>query len=172
MNLNPLHSSLVRCGLLAAFAVVGFPGQLKAVEIGTAFPSFSGYRFEGEVPKDLAGKVVIVDFWASWCAPCKASFPTLSAVQTEFGSRGLVVLGVSVDEKQGPFEQFKKRLKPTFSTVRETDHRIMSDLSVPTMPTTILVDRTGKVRFVHAGFHDETPARLRQEVLQLLEEKS
>jgi len=133
-----------------------------AVEIGATFPAFSGYRFEGTVPADLAGKVVVVDFWASWCAPCKASFPTLSALQNEFSSRGVVVLGVSVDEKQGAFEAFRKRLKPTFSTVRETDHRMAADLNVPTMPTTILVDRAGRVRFVHAGFHDDTPAHLRE----------
>jgi len=161
-----------RFGALLAFAVFISQRQTQAVEIGSPFPAFSGYRFEGTLPTDLAGKVVVVDFWASWCAPCKASFPTLSAVQNEFGSRGLVVLGVSVDEKPGPYEQFKKRLNPSFSTVRETDHRITADLNVPTMPTTILLDRTGRIRFVHAGFHDDTPARLRQEVLQLLEEKS
>lgn len=155
-----------------ACAVVIFQSQLRGVEVGATFPSFSSYRFDGALPEGLAGKVVVVDFWASWCAPCKASFPTLSAVQNEFGPRGVMVLGVSVDEKQAAFEQFKKRLKPTFPTVRETDHRIAADLNVPTMPTTLILDRTGRIRFVHAGFHDETPARLRQEILQLLEEKS
>lgn len=163
---------LSRLAVLLACSVVIFQPRARGAEVGETFPSFSGYRFDGTLPDDLAGKVVVVDFWASWCTPCKASFPSLSAVQNEFGSRGVVVLGVSVDEKQAAFEQFKKRLKPSFATVRETDHRIAADLNVPTMPTTLILDRTGRIRFVHAGFHGETPAQLRQEILQLLEEKS
>lgn len=161
-----------RVGALLLFCVVGFARQLSAVEVGAMFPSFSEYQFEGELPKDLAGKVVVVDFWASWCAPCKASFPSLSSLHTELASRGVVVLGVSMDEKQAPFEQFKKRLKPSFPTVRASDGRLASDVTVPAMPTTFVLDRTGRVRFIHAGFHGDTAARLRREVIELLDEKS
>jgi thiol-disulfide isomerase/thioredoxin len=165
------RAALRRLNALVLFWVLASPIPSSAIEMGATFPAFSSYHFDGELP-DLAGKVVVVDFWASWCAPCKASFPHLSAVQNEFGSRGLVVLGISVDEKRGDFEQFKKRFKPSFSILRETDHRIANDLSVPAMPTTLVLDRSGHVRFIHAGFHDDTPARLHQEIVQLLDEKS
>lgn len=155
---------------VGVFAATLLSQRASALDIGSTFPSFAGYRFEG-TPPDLAGKVVVVDFWASWCAPCKASFPVLSSVQNEFGSKGVVVLGISVDEKSGPYEQFRKRLNPSFPTIRDGEHRLTSDVSVPTMPTSFVLDRTGRVRFVHAGFHDETPARLRDELKQLLEEK-
>lgn len=158
--------------VFAIFSVVLCPRQSIAVEVGSSFPPFAGYRFEGALPQDLAGKILVVDFWASWCAPCKASFPSLSLVQNEFGPRGVVVLGISVDEKSDAYEQFKKRMKPTFSTVRDGEHRLTADVSVPTMPTTFVVDRSGRVRFVHAGFHDTTPEALRSEITQLLEEKS
>ncbi len=163
---------LRRIAVAALLGVVVLSRPVEALEIGATFPSFAGYRLEGALPPDLAGKVAVIDFWASWCAPCKAAFPTLSALQTEFGSRGVVVLGISVDEKPSAFEQFRKRLKPTFTTLLDREHRLAVDLSVPTMPTTFVVDRTGRVRFVHAGFDDATPATLRKQILELLEEKS
>lgn len=163
---------LLHLWALALLVVVIFPRQTWALEAGAAFPPFAGYRFQGNLPQDLNGKILVIDFWASWCAPCKASFPVLSAIQNEFAARGVVVLGISVDEKASAFDQFKKRMNPTFATVRDTDHRLTVDVAVPTMPTTYIVDRNGRVRFVHAGFHDETSQTLHREITQLLEEKS
>lgn len=160
-----------RLTLLGVLIALG-SSPLSAVEIGAALPPLSGYDLEGGLPADLSGKVMVVDFWASWCAPCKASFPTLSAVEKEFSPRGVVVIGVSVDEKQNAYDQFRKRLNPAFHTVRDRDHKLAADVKVPTMPTTLIVDRKGKVRFIHAGFHEDTPTLLRQQLQQLLEEKS
>lgn len=167
-----IPTSIVRAVALS-FAVSMASLPLAAVEVGATFPALSNYTFDGgALPSDLKGKVLVVDFWASWCAPCKASFPTLSAVQNEFGSQGFQVIGVSVDEKTAAYEQFKKRLNPTFATVRDREHRLAADANPPTMPTTFVLDRAGRVRFVHTGFHDETPALLRRQIQQLLEEKS
>jgi thiol-disulfide isomerase/thioredoxin len=116
--------------------------------------------------------VTLVDFWASWCAPCKASFPVMAKLQTEFAPRGFQVLAVGVDEKPAAATAFWKKLAPPFVGLHDRDHKFVAQVVPPTMPTSYLLDRTGKVRFVHEGFHgDESDRQLRKEIDTLLAEK-
>lgn len=143
-----------------------------AVKVGDVFPAWSAHAIEGAVP-DTAGKVVMVDFWASWCAPCKASFPVYAALQRELADRGLVVVAVSVDKNVKDFDAFVRRLAPGFATVRDAKQTLVADVTVPVMPTSYLIDRQGFVRFVHTGYHGESTAReLRRDLELLLEEKT
>jgi thiol-disulfide isomerase/thioredoxin len=158
-------------GLAAAVAfATGMPAQVAP---GDAFPPLSSAGLGGGGLPDAAGKVLLVDFWASWCAPCKASFPAYSRLQAEFGGRGLAIVAVSVDESPSAFAAFVAKLKPTFATVHDSRHVLVGLVQVPTMPTSYLVDRRGKVRFVHPGFHGErTEGELRAEIEVLLDEKA
>ena len=143
-------------------------GQVKT---GQPFPALAGHALEGTLP-DFAGQVVLVDFWATWCAPCKASFPAYSELQREFGPRGFILLAVSVDKTAGPYEDFLQRFKPAFPTVRDGAQKLISEVRVPAMPTSYLLDRHGIVREVHSGFHGEATVKaLREEITRLLEEK-
>ena len=152
------------CALSAAVA----SGQVK---LGASFPALSGKGLTGAVP-DTRGRVAIIDFWASWCAPCKASFPVYSEIQRDFLKDGLVVIGVGVDEVPSAYAAFVARLKPTFATVHDSRRLMVALVQVPTMPTSYVLDRAGNVRFVHAGFHgEETERELRREVGELLAEK-
>ena len=136
---------------------------------GDAFPPLNAASLTGGVLPATDGRVVLVDFWASWCAPCKASFPAYSRLQGEFAARGLVVVGISVDESPAAYAAFVARLKPSFATLHDSKHALVALVQVPTMPTSYLVDREGKVRFVHAGFHgDATERELRSEIEGLL----
>ena len=120
-----------------------------------------------------SGQVVLVDFWATWCAPCKASFPAYTQLQRELASRGFILLAVSVDKTAGPYEEFLKRFNPAFLTVRDGAQKLIAEVKVPAMPTSYLIDRKGVVRSVHSGFHGEaTVKELREEIIRLLEEKS
>jgi thiol-disulfide isomerase/thioredoxin len=155
---------------LAAFAAlaVSLPAQMAP---GKAFPLLSDSGLTGGSVPDTAGKVVIVDFWASWCAPCRASFPAYSKLQADYGARGLVVVAVSVDDTAEPFAAFVARMKPGFATFLDAKHALVATVQVPTMPTSYLLDRGGKVRFMHAGFHgDKTVAELKTEIEALLAE--
>ena len=144
---------------------------LAEVKVGQPFPNLASYGLEGALPP-LEGQVVLVDFWATWCAPCKASFPAYSELQRELAGRGFVLLAVSVDKTSGPYAEFLKRFAPSFPTVRDGSQKLVADVRVPAMPTSYLIDRKGVLRSVHSGFHGaDTVHSLREEITKLLEEK-
>ena len=159
--------------LLGALLALAVLTPLRAdVHAGMAFPALASAGLAGNVPA-TAGRVLVVDFWASWCAPCKASFPAFARLQAAYAARGLVIVAVSVDEDPSAYTAFVKKLAPPFATVRDATQQLVRTVDVPTMPTTYLVARDGKVRRVHSGFHgDETEKALRAEIEELLAEKS
>jgi thiol-disulfide isomerase/thioredoxin len=156
--------------ILALFLPLLATGQ---VSTGDPFPDLSSVGLAGATVPETAGKVMLVDFWASWCPPCKAAFPALARLHAEFASRGLVIVGVSVDEKPGAYEAFVKKMQPPFSVVRDEQQRLVSTVKVPTMPTTYLVGADGRVRFVHRGFHgNATESELRKQIQSVLSEQN
>jgi len=141
-----------------------------AVEVGQPFPDVKTFGLEGQIP-DLYGKVVLVDFWASWCAPCKASFPEYGTLQEELAGRGFTVFAVSVDQKSEAYAAFIARFSPPFPTARDGDQRLVAEVKVPAMPTCYLVDRHGVLRAIHQGYHGTASLReLRDEITKLLDE--
>ena len=144
------------------------------VKVGEAFPAFAAAGLVslagGELPA-TAGKVVLVDFWASWCAPCKASFPMIAKLHQEYAPRGLVIAAIGIDEKAAAAAAFVKKLAPPFVTLHDRSQALVKQVVVPTMPTTYLLGRDGRVRFVHEGYHGERSDReLRQQIEMLLVE--
>jgi thiol-disulfide isomerase/thioredoxin len=158
---------LAACAALAAGA-----GPARAqLAAGSRFPALAGFNLPGAALPDTAGRVVMVDFWASWCAPCKESFPAYGRLQERLGGKGFVIIAVSVDDDPAAYAAFVARLKPAFATVDDRTHALVESVQVPTMPTCYLVDRRGVVRFVHAGFRGaETERQLASEIESLLAE--
>ena len=159
-------------GCLLAFCAVCLCLRAE-VRVGDPFPSLNALDPVGVELPARAGKVILVDFWASWCAPCKESFSSYAQLQTEYRSRGLVIVAVSVDEKQSAFEAFVKRFNPPFVVLRDRGQQLVRKVSVPAMPTCYLLGRDGRVRFVHQGFRGvETDRAIRQETDLLLAENT
>ncbi|MDB6112548.1 MAG: Redoxin domain protein [Pedosphaera sp.] len=150
--------------LLAAAAVTAQAG----LKIGDTFPDLATQHLEGKLPASLKGKVVLVDFWASWCAPCAKSFPAMEELQKRYPDR-VVILAVSVDEKASDMQAFLKKHPATFTVVRDAEHKLVAAVNAESMPTSFLVDAAGKVRFIHNGFHgEETRKQYLEEIESLL----
>ncbi len=155
---------------VAAACILAFSGPLRAARVqGDPFPALASADLVGGALPDTRGKVLLVDFWASWCAPCKASFPAYAKLQADYAGRGLVIVAVSVDENASAYAAFVRRFHPPFAAVRDAGQQLVRTVSVPTMPTCYLVGRDGRVRFMLSGFHgDETERTLRHEIDALL----
>ena len=119
---------------------------------------------------DYKGKVVYLDFWASWCGPCRESFPFMNELQREFGGKGLQILAVSVDKTPDDARRFLERFPPLFTVALDPKGTCASAYLVPGMPTTFVIDRAGIVRTVHIGFHGGAKAEIRRQLLELLDE--
>ena len=139
--------------------------------MNAASPSLVGTPFP-ELQEDAKGKVVLYDFWASWCPPCKASFPVMQDLVDEYGSKGFTVIGINEDEKPLKMEKFLKRQKVTFPIVHDEKHSLIESLQVKTMPSAFLVDQQGVIHSIHEGFHGKASAKeYRRAIESLLNRK-
>ncbi|MFO1476766.1 MAG: TlpA disulfide reductase family protein [Verrucomicrobiota bacterium] len=137
-------------------------------KVGEAFPDITHYGLEGTLP-DLHGKVVIVDFFASWCGPCKESFPAMEEIYQKYGPKGLVIVAVNVDKNKSDMDEFLKKHPVTFVIVRDASAKLVSDVKIPTMPSSFLIGPDGKVVAFHRGFKgDETKKEYASEIESLL----
>ena len=136
------------------------PALQADVKVGDPFPALAPAALvplSGNGIPETAGRVVLADFWASWCSPCKASFAMLAQFQKEFGARGLVIAAIGIDEKPAAAAAFAKRLAPSFPTLHDREQKLVQQVVVPTMPTSYLIGRDGRVRSMHDGFHGDAP---------------
>ncbi len=121
---------------------------------------------------DFRGKVVLLDFWASWCAPCRKEFPFLIDLYNRHKKQDFVVLGVNVDERSADMKKFLNRLtaRVPFPVIPDRKGVIPKLFKIEAMPTTFLIDRQGKIRYVHKGFKKEDKSTCETEVQALLTE--
>jgi cytochrome c biogenesis protein CcmG/thiol:disulfide interchange protein DsbE len=118
----------------------------------------------------LHGKVVLVDFWASWCGPCLQSFPWMNDLHTRHGGDGLVIVAVNVDQDRALADAFLKKIPPQFRVEYDAAGSLAQQFGVEAMPTSFLIDRAGRVRVRHAGFREKHREDREQQIVQLLKE--
>lgn len=146
----------------AGGAVVG--QEAPAVRL----PELSG---GGDVTlESLRGKVVYLDFWASWCGPCRVSFPILEALASELGPDGFEVLAINVDEVESDAQEFLSDVPVSYLVVRDAEGVSPQAYGILGMPTGYLIDREGVVREIHQGFRKSDGDQLRAEIVKLLGE--
>lgn len=114
------------------------------------------------------GRVVLLDFWASWCAPCRKSFPWMNALQKKYGDRGLMVIAVNLDVERELAARFLQTIPAQFRIEYDPEGDLAARLNVAAMPTSFLLDRSGKIVKQHAGFREAQLAAREQEIEALL----
>jgi len=154
--------------------LLGAATAAGAVEKDQPAPDFSGAALRGTQPvrrADFRGQVLLVDFWASWCAPCRQALPKYQALRQEFAGRGFEVIGVNVDEHPQDGLNALKSMPLAFPLVADPQGKIATAYDVKVMPSSYVVDRHGIVRRINRGFISDDVQALRQTIAALLEEK-
>jgi peroxiredoxin len=117
---------------------------------------------------DFRGKVVVVDFFASWCEPCKKELPELEKLHKEVGAQGVVVLGVNIDRERNNAAAMVKQLQVSFRVLLDTEGKVAELYDPPKMPSTYVIDKAGVLRFVNPGYDGPADiARLRKQLSEL-----
>jgi len=137
-------------------------------QAGQPLPKLSTLLPGAKLPA-TSGKVVLIDFWASWCGPCKASFPAFNRLHDKYAGQGLVIVAIGVDDDSAKHDAFAAKMGAKFPVIHDSAHKAAAFFSPPTMPTSYLVDRKGVIRHVHEGFKgSKTEAQYAAEIESLL----
>jgi thiol-disulfide isomerase/thioredoxin len=158
-------------GVLAAFIA---PGLGRAADEGDLAPAFAARSLNGDGTVSLGsyrGKVVYLDFWASWCAPCQAALPALEELRKEFPSDQFAVIAVNVDQDPEKALRLLEKHKIGYPSASDPEGKLPETFGLKTMPTSYLIDRQGVVRVVHPGFRTSDVDGLRKQIRALVETK-
>jgi thiol-disulfide isomerase/thioredoxin len=154
-----------------AISLFAFAMPAKAVEIGAPAPAFTLKEINSDRSLALAslgGKVVLLDFWASWCVPCRESLPLYDQLRREFAREDFEVLAVNVDEVESDAQQFLRQHTLSYPILRDTDGEVAKAYALPGMPSSYLIDRNGVVRARKIGFTSKDYESLRATIRQLI----
>lgn len=159
--------------LYAALALTPIQ-TIFAAEIGSKAPDCALTSINDTQRYDLQqfhGKVLYVDFWASWCPPCAKSFPFINDLDRDFKDHGLQIIGVNLDQSPEDAKTFLAKYTANFTVAADASEKCARDFDVKAMPSSYLIDRNGIIRHVHFGFRAEEAKELRLLTEQLLAEK-
>ena len=158
--------------VLLALALLGAEPAAALPGVGAAAPDFASRSSSGRNVRlsELRGQVVLINFWASWCSPCRQELPLLSKIYTQYRDAGFTLLAVNVDDDRRDAEAMLRRLKLSFPTLFDSGKSVAKLYGVDTMPATLVIDRDGRVRYVHRGYYDGYERKYEQQVRELLKE--
>jgi cytochrome c biogenesis protein CcmG/thiol:disulfide interchange protein DsbE len=170
--METVHRKTVKGFFLAALICLGFSGSASAIDTGNHAPDFELPGTQGSVRlSDSAGSVVYLDFWASWCGPCKQSFPWLNSMQEKYKARAFKVIGVNLDAKSDDARKFLSQVPAKFTIAFDDKGVTPRSYGVKGMPTSFLVGRDGKIILQHTGFKDADQGMLEKQIQAALESK-
>lgn len=156
--------------VLAAATCLALPSQ--ALEAGQAAPEFKLDGLKGPVSSgELKGKVTYVDFWASWCGPCKQSFPWLNEMQAKYGAKGFQVVGINLDKKRDDADKFLAETPASFTIAFDASGDSPKRFQIKGMPSSVLIGPDGKVIAAHNGFREEERKELEERIAKALAAK-
>ena len=138
----------------------------------TLAPDFTLRTLDGQKLRlgEQRGRVVLVNFWATWCGPCRQEMPHLNKLYEKYKASGFVLLGVNVDDDSAQAVGVATKLGVTFPVLPDADKRVSRQYDLSAMPSTVLIDRDGKVRFVHRGYREGVEQNYEAQIRALLKE--
>jgi peroxiredoxin len=158
---------------LVALALLALAGLAWAsASVGTAAPDFTLRSLAGPNLRlqEQRGQVVWVNFWATWCAPCRKEMPHLNRIADKYRSAGLVMLGVNIDDDVRNAADVATKLGVKFPVLLDTDKKVSRLYDLNSMPSTLVIDRSGRVRYLHRGYQDGYETEYDKQIRDLLKE--
>jgi thiol-disulfide isomerase/thioredoxin len=167
-----MRIALSLAATMAAAFLISTRDTAAAASTASAAPPVEWRLVDGSVIRlaDSKGRVVLVDFWASWCPPCKDSFPALDAIQREYRDKGVNVIAVNVDERHKDAEAFLAAHPHQMLVVFDPHGESPRAFRVRGMPSSFVIDRQEQIRYMHQGYSQGIDAAYRQELNTLLAE--
>jgi len=165
--------SLKRLLQAVLLTAAGLVGTSAAAAIGPgAAPDFTLRSLDGRNLRlhEQRGQVVMVNFWATWCGPCRQEMPHLNRLHEKYRASGFVLLGVNIDDDTRKAADLARSMGLTFPVLFDTDKAVTRRWDLGAMPSTVLIDRDGRVRHIHRGYRDGLEATYESQTRELLKE--
>jgi len=163
----PATAMLVLLGCLSLSAATGNGAPAPAPDFRLTS------RAGGEVSlSQLRGQVVMINFWASWCGPCRQEFPALDEIYGKYKPMGFTLVGINVESDKADAERFLGARPVSFPILFDPDNSVSGNYGVSAMPTTVLVDRQGRLRWQHRAYKPGDEAKYIEQIRAVLREKS
>lgn len=164
-----MNTRLVSKLILMVF--IFLPFSVSAISVGDTVPSFKARSIDGATSvsvKDYRGKVVLVDFWASWCPPCLKSLPKYDELRRELGTSGFEIVAINVDENTEDAKKFLAKHPVSYPIAKDPKGVLPGVFGVKAMPTSFLIDKNGVVQYVHAAFKEGDIEKLKIQIEKLM----
>ena len=161
---------LYRWAVVALMALPGVP--VHAVTLSDPAPDFTLKSLQGDNLRlqEYRGQVVLINFWASWCGPCRQEMPLLDRLHQRYQATGFAVLGVNVEGEIKPAQEIVDKTRVTFPVLIDEDQKVSELYDLEAMPSTVIVDRDGVVRYIHLGYKPGDEAKYVDVVKALIRE--
>ena len=143
-----------------------------AVSLQDAAPGFTLKSLGGDNLRleEYRGQVVLINFWASWCGPCRQEMPLLDRIHQRYQDAGFAVLGVNVEGEEAPARKIAEKTKVTFPVLIDAGQQVSEEYNLEAMPSSVVVDRDGVVRYIHRGYKPGDEAKYLEVVKALIRE--
>jgi peroxiredoxin len=173
MNITFLQiGACLRRALLASTFMLVAGGASAAITPSGRAPDFTLSTVGGPNVRlqEQRGRVVLVNFWATWCGPCRVEMPHLNRLYDKYRGSGFTLLGVNIDEEPRKAADLASRLGLRFPVLLDSEKKVSRLYDLSAMPSTVLIDREGRVRYVHRGYRDGYEDTYEKQIRELLKE--
>ena len=164
---------LVLAAVLAGAVLLALPFAARGAAAPRATaPDFTLRQVEGPNLRlaEQRGNVVLVNFWATWCGPCRVEMPHLNRLYAKYRGAGFVLLGVNIDDDPAAAKALAAKVGLKFPVLLDTDKKVVGAYDLNAMPATVLIDRDGRVRYLHRGYKDGYENTYDQQIRELLKQ--